>query len=309
MTALRALSYLIRIFSKYFWSKSAKDNELPKNRWNYYAEEDYKEEFDINSIDMAMVKKHFAKRFFIFFILFLIAARLDMAYDSVEFQLKMLPELIWEYYIWIIIGPILMTYPKYYIFKVSYDSLVIYWWMLLVKDNRFGDALNFINSIIDAYPEKDMFKSTKILTLLIMGNLNECREYCDEIELRHPFSRDEDKNMIKNTLYIIDYLQLKEVDPVYVPEIDSYPKMPINETYELAQFIHNSIRKVQIEPDDMVKALNESPVKFCKSVSYLVKAEYYYDLNNEDMQEHRRIRALENSPSEEVTQCIKRHLI
>ena len=145
------------------------------------------------------------------------------------------------------------------------------------------------------------------MTLLFSGNLTQCAKYCLTVKDNQLLNM-EDKNVIDNTMYIIDYLNCVNLEKDYIPKFDSYPNMPLNETYELANIISVKYGELQGSIVDKCNAFVSSPIHFCKSMGYLLMAEETVDEFKMDSFKGYIEKALEYSPSEEVTECIQKHI-
>lgn len=297
------LRFLISFFKRYIIHNFEDQVKTPTSRWENY---NCQKEFDINKVNsrsISYVKKYHLKMFFIYFGALLIASLLEIRIKGYENDFRMI--LI---YAGITFGlPTFTVFFKYRYFIKTFADSVMYAWTLLLKDNKIDDSLKMINEVIQGYPMWDIFKSIKIMTLLFSGNLTQCAKYCLTVKDNQLLNM-EDKNVIDNTMYIIDYLNCVNLEKDYIPKFDSYPNMPLNETYELANIISVKYGELQGSIVDKCNAFVSSPIHFCKSMGYLLMAEETVDEFKMDSFKGYIEKALEYSPSEEVTECIQKHI-
>ncbi len=300
------LRFIVHEISLYLSTiKVSVKSEDHRNRWSFYDEKEYEKTIDIKNVNVMSrdeVLKHQMKYSFVFFLCIVIAAIFEIKEKEIDF---------YSWQIWIYVFAILI-FPTSKIVRTiswfsSFDSGVLFSWALFVKDDKLEDSLLFLNKIIEAYPNKDLFKTTKVIALLISGKFKECKAYCEFLKKEFVFQTEADNNVVKNAEYILDYLYTADLNYKYLPQIDSYSKNPTNETYEVALLLSQSK-----DPNgkDFLKCSNtikSFPMDFCKSIVALLLADTYATDDEERMLYFQD--ALRYSPSNEMTECINKHIL
>lgn len=300
------LRFIVHEISLYLSTiKVSVKSEDHRNRWSFYDEKEYEKTIDIKNVNVMSrdeVLKHQMKYSFVFFLCIVIAAIFEIKEKEIDF---------YSWQIWIYVFAILI-FPTSKIVRTiswfsSFDSGVLFSWALFVKDDKMEDSLLFLDKTIEAYPNKDLFKTTKVVALLISGKFEECRSYCDLLKKEFTFEMAADNNVIKNAEYILHYLYTAELNYGYLPVVDSYHMNPTNETYEVALLINQSKNprdKSFLEHSDTIKSF---PIDFCKSIVALLLADTYATGEKEKMLYFQD--ALKYSPSNEMTECINKHIL
>ena len=256
---------------------------------NRLDEED--EPINVNDIELTSgtdIMKHMRSVFITFTV---IAAFFSMLDESLKtfFELEA-----------ILIGYVVFSLLTIYI---GLKNNIKYICSTLVFDNRYSECISFLRRCTTAYPKFKYFQWLLLCVLFLTGDLKGYRDYYNE----HSFANYKLKmKSICSMEYIVSYLN-GEVIQSATNMMDSDDDSILLYTGNLVSAVSQEIIEYK-EALSKVTKLIDCENNLYKSIGFLICSEVYWKMGIVEKSNYCIECAINTSPSEEVTQCIQRHL-
>lgn len=182
---------------------------------------------------------------------------------------------------------------NHYIHKKSY---------MLLYGNQFDECLSFLNSVMDKYPNFIWLKYNKLDALFMSGRLSEYERYLDEFEIQNEYLANTGGYAVTLVRIILNFIRGQKKE---------YQINITKQAFDSEKLAWIILNKDTMTPEEIIGAClkpHETNYYLFKSISSLILAEAYRELNQTSNYALFAEKAQCYAPSDEVRRYVRKHL-